>query len=70
MKATISKKSENKLRCICGGCNHTFENKSCLYNSIVDADNPSEAMIKEIKKIFKEETKDDNRQQKRKPKSR
>lgn len=69
MKTTLSKKSENKLKCICGMCKHTYENKNCAYNSIVDSENPEEKMFKEIIKIFKEENKNVDRQPKRKSKS-
>lgn len=69
MKSIISKKSENNLKCICGLCKHTYSNSSCIYNKIVDAQNPEDKMFKEIMKIIKEEKKNDNRQQKKQPKS-
>lgn len=60
MKTTISKKSENKLKCICGMCNHKFDDKKCIYYQITDSLNPDERMFKEILKIFKEENKSSN----------
>lgn len=67
MKTTISKKSENKLKCICGICKHKFDDKKCIYYQITDSLNPDEKMFKEILKIFKEESKGSN-DNKRKPK--
>lgn len=71
MKTTISKKSENKLKCICGMCNHKFDDKKCMYYQIVDSLNPDERMFKEILKIFKEENKssNDNKRKSKQPKS-
>ena len=45
MKTTISKKSENKLKCICGICNHKFGDKKCVYYQITDSLNPDEKMF-------------------------
>ena len=55
MKEILSKKSQNKLKCICGLCKHTYENTSCIYNKIVDAQSPETKMYQEITKVFKVE---------------
>lgn len=60
MKSIISKKSENKLKCICGICKHKYDDKKCLYYQITDSLNPDERMLKEIIKVFKEENKNSN----------
>lgn len=69
MKEILSKKSQDKLKCLCGLCKHTYNSSTCLYNKIVDTKNPEEKMYSEIKKILKEEIQHANRQPKRKSES-
>ena len=68
MKEILSKKSQNKLKCICGLCKHTYENTSCIYNKIIDAQSPETKMYQEIAKVLKEELKNANRPKTRKSK--
>ena len=65
MKEILSKKSQNKLKCICGLCKHTYENTSCIYNKILDAQSPETKMYQEIQSLHlqtKNGGKDDEQQ--------
>jgi hypothetical protein len=69
MKEILSKKSQNRLKCICGLCKHTYSNKSCIYNKIIDSNCPELKMYQEINKLFKEENKNVDRRQRKQSKS-
>lgn len=69
MKEYLSKKGQDKLKCICGLCKHTYKSSTCLYNKIIDSRNPDEKMYSEINKLFKEESENVVRRQKRKSES-
>lgn len=51
----VSRKTISKLKCVCGLCSHTFENKNCLYNKFVDAKDPRTKMFDILVKIVEDE---------------
>lgn len=51
----LSSKTETSLKCIVGLCNHTYENKTCLWNKVVDAKDPREQELKILRKLIQDE---------------
>ena len=52
---TLSTKTEKQLKCIVGLCNHTYENKTCLWNKVVDADDPRTKELSVLRKLILDE---------------
>lgn len=51
-KSVIDRKTDNELKCLCGACAHDTYNKKCLYNKILEADDPALKQYTLLKKLI------------------